>query len=208
MYKIKGTENISTMFSKWEKHIKMLTLEQAEECSQHNGLWKNYLNDNKLNNVTLCCFSTDHCEAIKWHSITSTLIMPSLWCRDGKRGWEVDGPQNPLIGVIIEMLQVAKRLSNLFLIYGICKMIHYLKLFHPWALSEHWSSLQFSITSFTRVRVHKTNTHPEWHRKVGEPGFWFPCCTKEIKELGTSLTANNGGKRKKVGHECDSYFFF
>lgn len=38
MYKIKGTENISTMFSKWEKHIKMLTLEQAEECSQHNGL--------------------------------------------------------------------------------------------------------------------------------------------------------------------------
>lgn len=159
------------MFSKWEKHIKMLTVIGAGKGVFATQWSLKELPERQWVNPYYHYFSTDHCEAINWHSITLTLIMPcyDAGMRDKGMGsrWTSKSPHRPHH----QRCYKKQNVSNLFLIYGICKIIHYLKLFHPWALSEHWSSLQFTITSFNRTCVHKINTHPSGTERSESPAF-------------------------------------
>lgn len=105
------------------------------------------------------------------------------------QGWdareqEVAGPQNALSGIVAKTAREAE--------------LH--RCAYTRLLFEPFSSLGIIWTApwrFDLSMCSQDKHTAQWHRKVGEPGFWFPCCGKEIKKLGTIAAAKI--KNKKMG---------
>lgn len=130
----------------------------------------------------------DHCEAAKGHSSTVSSIMPHDDARMRGEGtgsrWTSKSPQ-----WYRRKDGERSRTAPVCIREAFCK-----RLFEPFSsLGIIWTAPWRFYLSMCSQDKHTA----QWHRKVGEPGFWFPCCGKEIKKLGTIAAAKI--KNKKMG---------
>lgn len=115
-------------------------------------------------------FNTDHCGTITWHSHTFSLIMPhydaGMKDKGMGSGWTSKTP--PPSAIMAKQQQEAK----LFLRWKnwghLWDYYQSLRLLHPWALSEHWSSFQYFIIASQRFYLSMCS--PQTHILVAQKG--------------------------------------
>lgn len=121
----------------------------------------------------------------------------TVWYRDERRGngksLDLKIPQTT---TVTKMQQEAQRLSSL-------RMRIFVKTVSPFEAFSSWgiictiqSLVKMSQRSHLGVCYEIKHT-TQWHRKVGEPGFWFPCWGKRNKETGDFSNCKKWGKWKK-----------